>query len=341
METLIGKSLDELKQVAVAIGAKPFVGKQLADWTYVKRVSDFDSMTNISAEKRRVLAENFEVGLSAPVNVAESADGTRKYLFKVGSHFVESVYIPEKDRATLCLSTQVGCKMNCQFCATGKQGFSAHLSAAQMLNQLFSIPESKQLTNVVFMGMGEPFDNMENVLRTLDVMTADYGLAWSPKRITVSTVGLLPGLRRFLAASKCHLAVSLHNPISEERQRIMPAEKAFPIRSVVEEIKLHDFSGQRRVSFEYTLFEGVNDQPRHIKALSELLDGLECRVNLIRFHNVPGVGLKGASQEALERFRDALNAHGITATVRKSRGEDILAACGLLSTKELEQSGGE
>ena len=336
MEALLGKTLVELKEVATSLGMKPFVGKQLADWIYKKRVTDVLQMQNISQTNREILSKSFEIGRIAPVDVQVSQDGTKKYLFCVGEHYVETVFIPEEDRATLCVSTQVGCKMNCLFCATGKQGFSAHLTATQILNQIFSIPESERLTNVVFMGMGEPFDNTDNVLRTLEVLTSDYGLAWSPKRITVSTVGLIPGLKRFLEESKCHLAVSLHNPIAEERGAMMPAQKAFPIEKVVEEIKKYDFSGQRRVSFEYTMFKDKNDQPRHVKALLSLLNGLECRVNLIRFHAIPEIGLEGTPMPQMERFRDELNAKGLTTTIRKSRGEDIFAACGLLSTKKKE-----
>lgn len=336
METLLGKSLDELKKIVVSLGMPAFVGKQMADWLYKKRVTDISQMSNISQVNRSKLAEKYRIGTFAPIDVQTSKDGTKKYLFQVGDHFIESVFIPEEDRATLCVSTQVGCKMNCLFCATGKQGFSAHLTTAEILNQIFSIDESLQLTNVVFMGMGEPFDNTDHVLRSLDVLTSDYGLAWSPKRITVSTVGLIPGLKRFLSESKCHLAVSLHNPIAEERQAIMPAQKAFPIEKVVEELKKHDFTGQRRVSFEYTMFKDVNDQPRHVKALLSLLNGLECRINLIRFHTIPGVALQGSPMNQMEKFRDELNAKGLTTTIRKSRGEDIFAACGLLSTKKRE-----
>ncbi len=337
---LLGKTTEELKQLAISLAMPSFVGNQLADWLYKKKVTEFDQMTNLSLANRQKLKEHCIIGFSSPSDCQTSVDGTKKYLFKVGDHYIESVFIPETDRATLCVSTQVGCKMNCLFCATGKQGFSAQLTTSQILNQIFSIPESDQLTNVVFMGMGEPFDNTDNVLRTLDVLTSDYGLAWSPKRITVSTVGLIPGLKRFLSESKCHLAVSLHNPIADERREIMPAQKAFPIESVIEEIKRYDFSGQRRVSFEYTMFKGVNDQPRHINALVSMLDGLECRVNLIRFHTVPDIQLEGTPMEKMIAFRDELNKRGITATIRKSRGEDIFAACGLLSTKKLEKSSG-
>lgn len=331
-------SLDELKQVAQEMSMPSFTAKQIADWLYKKRVSSIDAMSNLSLANRTKLNESYVVGAHAPIQVSTSKDGTKKYLFEVGGRFIESVMIPDGDRATLCVSTQVGCKMGCKFCATGQQGFHGQLSAADILNQIQSIPESQSLTNVVFMGMGEPFDNTDNVLRVLDILTSESGYAWSPKRITVSTVGLIPGLRRFLSESQCHLAVSLHDPIAEERGEMMPAQKAFPIEQVIAEIKKYDFSGQRRVSFEYTMFEGRNDQKRHVDALVKLLSGLECRVNLIRFHAVPGTPFQGASESKMVWFRDQLSAKGITTTIRKSRGEDILAACGLLSTKQLMEN---
>lgn len=331
-------SLDELKQVAQEMSMPSFTAKQIADWLYKKRVSSIDAMSNLSLANRTKLNESYMVGAYAPIQFSTSKDGTKKYLFEVGGRFVESVMIPDGERATLCVSTQVGCKMGCKFCATGQQGFHGQLSAADILNQIQSIPESQSLTNIVFMGMGEPFDNTDNVLRVLDILTSDTGYAWSPKRITVSTVGLIPGLRRFLSESQCHLAVSLHDPIAEERGEMMPAQKAFPIEQVIAEIKKYDFSGQRRVSFEYTMFEGRNDQKKHVDALVKLLSGLECRVNLIRFHAVPGTPFQGASESKMVWFRDQLSAKGITTTIRKSRGEDILAACGLLSTKQLMEN---
>ena len=335
---LLAMSLDELKQVAQEMSMPSFTAKQIADWLYKKRVSSIDAMSNLSLANRTKLNESYVVGAYAPIQVSTSKDGTKKYLFEVGGRFVESVMIPDGERATLCVSTQVGCKMGCKFCATGQQGFHGQLSAADILNQIQSIPESQSLTNIVFMGMGEPFDNTDNVLRVLDILTSETGYAWSPKRITVSTVGLIPGLRRFLSESQCHLAVSLHDPIAEERGEMMPAQKAFPIEQVIAEIKKYDFSGQRRVSFEYTMFEGRNDQKRHVDALVKLLSGLECRVNLIRFHAVPGTPFQGASESKMVWFRDQLSAKGITTTIRKSRGEDILAACGLLSTKQLMEN---
>lgn len=335
---LLGKTLNELKSITAEMELPSFAVKQLCEWLYKKKVSDLEQMTNISLKNRTLLAEKFKVGRTAPVQMAESSDGTKKYLFQVDKGFVESVFIPEEDRATLCVSTQVGCKMGCHFCMTGKQGFAGNLSSGDILNQIFSIPESDRLTNLVFMGMGEPMDNTLAVLNALEILTSDYGYAWSPRRITVSSVGLIPGLKVFLEESQCHLAISLHNPISNEREDMMPAQKAYPIKDVMSLLKKYDFSHQRRLSFEYTLFGGKNDTMRHARALVDLIDGMPCRVNLIRFHEIPGADeFKRSTEEQTIWFRDYLNDNRITATIRKSRGEDILAACGMLSTAAREQ----
>lgn len=329
----VAMTLDELKNAAKELGMPAFTGAQVAKWLYEKGVRDIDEMTNLSKANREKLKARYEVGGMDPIDCQKSVDGTIKYLFPTASgKFVETVYIPDGDRATLCVSSQVGCRMNCRFCMTGKQGFSGQLTAADILNQLYSLPERETLTNVVFMGQGEPLDNLDNVLRATEILTADYGYAWSPKRITVSTVGLRKGLKRFLDESECHLAVSLHNPFADQRARLMPAENSYALREIVTLLREYDFTHQRRLSFEYTMFEGVNDTPAHAKELLRLLDGLECRMNLIRFHPVPGVDLKGTSEEGMLRFRDYLTGHGLFSTIRASRGQDIFAACGLLST---------
>ena len=326
MEALLGKTLTELQDVALSVGLQKFAGKQLAEWLYVKRVTSFDQMTNISLKGREALQANYTIGRHAPIREAVSIDGTKKYLFEVGEQFIESVYIPEDDRATLCVSTQAGCKMGCRFCMTGTLGFHGHLSAADILNQIFYFDD---LTNVVFMGEGEPMDNLDNVLRALEIMTADYGCAWSPKRITVSTVGI-PAMKRFLEQSECHLAVSMHNPFAIERKEIMPAEKLLSITDIVALLKQYDWSHQRRVSFEYICWAGQNDTPRHAKELLRLLKGLPCRINLIRFHAGVDRAFPASDEKQMEWFRDYLTDNGITTTIRKSRGEDILAACGML-----------
>ncbi len=335
--------MEELQAVATEVGLPKFAGGQLARWLYVARVRSIAEMTNISKEKRAALEEKYEVGLLDYCLKQESKDGTKKYLFpveglQVGTRTeesaVEAVMIPSADRKTICVSCQSGCKMACKFCMTGRQGFHGDLSAADIISQFIAIDEGPELTNAVFMGMGEPMDNYENVMRSIEILTAPWGFAWSPKRITVSTIGVLPTLKRFLEESKCHLAVSLHTPFPEERFSIMPVQKAYPIQDVVSLIKQYDFSGQRRVSFEYTMFGGLNDDPRHAHALARLVRGLECRVNLIRFHRIPDFKYDTASDEAILAFQKALELHGVTATVRASRGQDIFAACGLLAGKQ-------
>lgn len=332
-ETLLGKNPDELKEAAIRAGLPSYTGKQLAQWLYVKRVRSFDEMTNVSKAGREKLASMYDLGVDAPVGSALSSDGTKKYLFPVRENgtAIEAVVIPDADRKTLCVSSQSGCKMGCRFCMTGRQGFHGSLTVAEILNQFISVDESLGLTNAVFMGMGEPLDNYDNVMRAINVLTADWGFAWSPKRITLSSIGVIPNLKRYLDECRCHLAISLHNPFPDEREALMPVQKAYHIEDVIRLIKQYDFSGQRRVSFEYTMFAGVNDTKRHEDALIRLLGGLECRVNLIRFHQIPDFPYITTSDRVMENFRDRLNAHGITCTIRASRGEDILAACGMLA----------
>lgn len=331
-------SLVELQSLVKRLGMPGFTAAQIASWLYGRRVATIDEMTNLSLKNRELLKQNYEVGAAAPVDEMRSVDGTVKYLYKVGdNHFVEAVYIPDGDRATLCVSSQVGCKMNCKFCMTGKQGFTASLTVNQIINQIHSLPEHDKLTNVVMMGMGEPLDNLDEVLKALDILTAPYGYAWSPKRITLSTVGLRKGLQRFIEESDCHLAVSLHSPVPAQRSELMPAEKAFSITEVVDLLKNYDFSKQRRLSFEYIVFKGLNDSQVYAKELLKLLRGLDCRVNLIRFHAIPGVDLEGADMDTMTSFRDYLTSHGLFTTIRSSRGEDIFAACGMLSTAKQEE----
>ena len=350
MKPLLGLTLDELKATAVGLGLPAFVGKQMADWIYRKHVGSIDEMRNLSKAAREKLSASYTIGASAPIDEQRSVDGTVKYLYNTAQgDFIETVFIPDGDRGTLCVSSQVGCKMHCKFCMTGRQGYAASLTAADILNQLHSLPERERLTNVVFMGQGEPFDNLDEVLRATQVLTAEWGWAWSPKRITVSSVGLAKGLRRLLDESSCHLAISLHHPIPEGRAMLMPAEKAFGITDVVHLLEQYDFcrkasrdvdyeegAKQRRLSFEYIVFAGVNDTLRHADALLALLRNLDCRVNLIRFHDIPDTDLHGVDDEKMTRFRDYLTSHGLFTTIRASRGQDIFAACGLLSTAKQE-----
>ena len=334
-KALLGMTLYELKEACRALGMPAFTGGQIAKWMYTHHVKQIDEMTNISKNNRAKLAEAYTIGCNEAIDAQHSKDGTIKYLFPThDGKFVETVYIPENDRATLCVSCQVGCKMNCLFCQTGKQGFEGSLTATDILNQVYSLPEVDKLTNIVFMGQGEPMDNLDAILKTTEILTASYGWGWSPKRITVSSVGVKNKLKRFLDESDCHVAISLHSPFPEQRAQLMPAQKGMPIEEVIDLLHNYDFSHQRRLSFEYIVFSGVNDTHQHAQAIVNLLRGLVCRVNLIRFLQIPGVALHGASEAKMEELRDYLTAHGVFTTIRASRGEDIFAACGLLSTSK-------
>ena len=336
-EYLYGQTLPQLEALCNRLEMPRFAAKQIARWLYDKHATTIEAMSDLSARHRALLAETYEVGFTAPEKVSISADGTKKYLYRTSqNHFIESAYIPDGDRATLCISSQAGCRMGCRFCATGRQGLQHSLSTNEILNQIGSLPERERLTNVVFMGMGEPLDNLDSLLPTLEILTSAWGFGWSPTRITVSTAGVASRLERFLDATQVHLAVSLHNPFPHERAEIMPVEKAWPIREVVEILRRYDFTHQRRVSFEYIVMSGFNDSPRHIRELCRLLDGIKCRINLIRFHKIPGSPYFSPDDRAMIAFRDALTAKGIHTTIRTSRGEDIQAACGLLSTAQNE-----
>lgn len=338
LQPLIGLTLEQLKEVALECGMPGFAGMQMAKWLYDKRVTSIDEMTNLSKPARAKLAGKWCVGRTSPLTKAESTDGTVKYLFDgVGGRDIEAVMIPDRDRATLCISSQAGCKMNCRFCMTGRQGWHGNLSASQIINQVLSVEESEALTNIVFMGMGEPMDNLEAVLTTIDILTAPWGMAWSPKRITVSSIGKLKELKQLLDTTKVHIAISVHSPYSDERAGLMPVENAYPITEVMKLLRGYDFAHQRRLSVEYIMWQGVNSDLRHADALARLVKGTDCRVNLIRFHAIPGVELRPCSEGEMTRFRDRLNALGITATIRASRGEDIMAACGMLAGKAKPQ----
>lgn len=353
---LLGKTPEELKAIAVECGLPSYAGGQIAQWLYKKKVRTIDEMTNLSKAGREKLSERYETGAVAYSDCQESVDSTKKYLFpvtcafqgglnrietsepgKIESSSIEAVMIPELDRKTLCVSSQAGCKMGCRFCMTGRQGFHGNLSAADILSQFVSVDEAESLTGTVFMGMGEPLDNYDNVKRAIDVLTADWGFGWSPKRITLSSIGVLPALKRYLDETRCHLAISMHDAFPDERGELMPVQKSYPLKDVVNLIRQYDFTGQRRVSFEYTMFSGHNDDKRHADAIIRLLSGLECRVNLIRFHKIPDFPYVSSSEGVMEVFRDRLNKAGITSTIRASRGEDIFAACGMLAGKHKQQ----
>jgi 23S rRNA (adenine2503-C2)-methyltransferase len=338
-KSLFGQTLNQLQEVVAELGLPKFTAKQIATWLYKSEINSIDEMSNLSKGARTKMNDIYDFGLEKPLTVSTSTDGTKKYLFKVGEQqFIEAALIPQTSRSTLCVSTQVGCKMGCKFCATGKQGFQANLTTNQILNQLRSIPEFSSISNLVYMGMGEPLDNLENLMNSLEILTSDWGYAWSPKRINVSSIGVVPAMKHFIEHSNCHLAISLHNPFDEERSAIMPVNNKYHLKEIINELHKHDFGRQRRISFEYIVFSGMNDTPRHVKELSKLLNGLRCRINLIRWHNIPGADYPGTNEKRILEFQQELMAKGITTTIRASRGQDIDAACGLLSTKEMVKS---
>ncbi|MEG2318473.1 MAG: 23S rRNA (adenine(2503)-C(2))-methyltransferase RlmN [Rikenellaceae bacterium] len=333
---LYGMTLPELNKLVVSLGAKPFVARQIAGWLYNKEVREISQMTNLSQSFRDVLCVDYEVGSIIFSSVDSSVDGTRKYLFPtLNGGAIESAYIPDKERATLCVSSQVGCKMMCSFCMTGRQGFKGNLSTGEILNQIRNIEESDKLTNVVYMGMGEPLDNVDNVLKSIEILTAPWGYAWSPTRITLSTIGVIPALHRYLDESKAHLTISLHGSSAQKRGEIMPIENKYSIEEVIDLVSEYDFTHQRRISFGYIMFSGLNDSAADAERICNLLRGINhCRVNLIPFHEIPDSELRPSSRERMEDFRDYLTRKGVITTIRSSRGQDIDAACGLLSTKQ-------
>lgn len=337
-ENLIGKTLDELTEIALAEGFRRFVGAQLADWIYKKRVRSIDEITNLSVAARQKLSEKFVIGLVDACDVQTSKDGTRKYLFATAKgNNIEAVYIPSPNSKTLCISSQAGCRMGCKFCMTGRMGFLENLSAGAIVGQLMDVSEAAELTNTVLMGMGEPLDNMDNVMRAIQIVTAPWGLAWSPTRITLSTIGVNANLGKFLDSTRVNLAISLHNPFHDERLALMPVENANAIAKTIEIVRSRDFTHHRRLSFEYIMFEGVNDSERHLRELVKLLSGMrEVRVNLIRFHQIPDSPLRGSSADTIKWFNTELNRAGILTTTRSSRGEDIFAACGMLSASKTQ-----
>ncbi len=336
---LLGQTRDEILEVVKNSGFPSYTTGQITDWLYKKKASSIDAMSNLPKKIREQLKENYDLGVSVPVRVQISTDGTKKYLFATTpGKYIETAMIPEEDRVTVCVSSQVGCKMGCLFCMTAKQGFQGQLSSGQIINQLTSIEESDRITNIVYMGMGEPFDNLDAVLKSIEILTSEWGFGMSPRRITVSTIGIIPGMVTFLEKTRAHLAVSLHTPFDDERQKLMPVQIAYPIDEVISVIRGWDFERQRRISFEYIMFDGLNDTQKHVKELARLLNGIKCRINLIRFHPVPGTHIESSNDEKIQKFKDMLNRKGILTTIRASRGQDIYAACGLLSTKELTKS---
>ena len=329
---MFGQTRDEIEITVRKMNLPGYTTDQICTWLYRKETTAFHDMTDIAKTVRQRLTEEFDFSLSDPIKTSRSSDGTQKYLFSVQSgKFVETVFIPEKTRGTLCLSTQIGCRWACKFCHTGQLGFHGNMTTGEILNQYRSLPDRKQVDHFVFMGMGEPLDNLDNVLKSLQVMCSEWGYGLSPSRVTVSTVGILPGLKRFLAECRCHLAVSLHSPFPNERSALMPVERLHPIREIVDTIRRFPIENQRRVSMEYVLLRDINDSRRHAAGLVELIRDLRSRINLIPYNPIPNVDLEPAPTDRILAFQNFLKSRGLTATIRKSRGWDVGAACGMLS----------
>ncbi|HVN57293.1 MAG TPA: 23S rRNA (adenine(2503)-C(2))-methyltransferase RlmN [Bacteroidales bacterium] len=301
---------------------------------YRRRIHDFQDMTNIQKSLRTYLSGKFVSGLSSPLKSESSADMSVKYLFScAGDRIHESVYIPEKGRITICVSTQSGCRMGCPFCVTGSMRFNGNLSAGEIVNQVISTPGSEGVTHVVFMGMGEPLDNTDEVIKACRILTAGWGLSLSPTHITVSTVGLTDGVRRFLNESDCNLTFSLLSPFSDERMSVVPAEKKWPSSEIIEMISAYPSPKKRRFTIGYLMMEGINDSDRHLAELIKIVKGTGMRVNILPYHRVDGNGPFPSGQARINLFRNILMQSGISASVRRSRGGDISAACGMLAGK--------
>ncbi len=307
---------------------------QIAEWLYRHHADSLDQMTNVSLTDRRRIAELAEVRVSSPTECKVSADGTKKYAFATdGGDVVESALIPEGERMTLCISSQVGCRVGCAFCATGAMRLRGNLSAGEILNQYRSIPEREHITNVVYMGMGEPLDNLNAVVDSVELLTSPHGYGLSNRRVTLSTVGKPAPLARFLKRCDVRLAVSLHTPFQQQRRELMPGTRGYDLNELVTMLRERAREDRRRVSFEYVMLHDINDSLSHADATAQLLSGMHTRVNLIPFHPWPGNDMQPSSPARIERFRAQLERHGLTATVRATRGLDIEAACGLLATR--------
>lgn len=340
METkknLFGLKLSELQDIVDSEGFPRFSAKQLTDWIYRKQICDFDLMSNLSLQQRIILKSKYTVSPNQFSQIAESVDGTKKYLFPIeNSNSVEAVSIPDNERLTICISSQAGCTLGCKFCQTGKMKFGKNLTSSEILSQLTTLPDFEDITNIVFMGMGEPLLNFENVKNTVEILTSTWGFGMSKTRITLSTVGIIPELEKFMENPFCELAISLHNPFHEERLKIMPIENKYPISEVINSLKKIDSGELKKISFEYIVFKNYNHSNEHVNQIAKLLNGLPAKINLMNYHKIEGLDYESPSREEMEVFQQKLMQKGITTTIRKSKGIDIAAACGLLSTLKKE-----
>ena len=335
---LMGYTRDQLESLLAELGEKPYRGRQLFKWLYNNRRYDFEHMTDFSKQLRSVLDERFTIRGLEIAERKKSADGTEKFAFRLeDGHLIESVIIPDDERTTVCISSQAGCALGCRFCATGTMGLARDLTIGEIVGQLIFMREiygQACFSNVVFMGMGEPFNNYQNVMESLRIMTDSLALGIAAKKITVSTSGVTPKIRRFAdSGSKCRLAISLHAATQEKRVKIMPLAETFALDKLVEAIRYYTDRTGYRVTFEYVLLEGFNDSFDDVLALSQLIQGIPCKINLLAYNPVPGLPYRRPSDQAVDRFARELYPRAPAVTVRKSRGQDIEAACGQLAAR--------
>jgi 23S rRNA (adenine2503-C2)-methyltransferase len=329
---LCGLTADGIYELIRTSGFSAVHAVSIANSIYKKSNSDISSIAKIPKRLKEELNNVARSGICLPVTAEVSIDRSVKYLFRTeeGNEF-ETVFIPDKKRNTVCVSTQSGCRMGCSFCNTARYGFRANLTVGEIVNQIVAIPEARKVTHVVFMGMGEPMDNLENVLKACSIITAEWGLAISSRRITVSTVGILPGVEQFLQRSDCNLTLSLYSPFSEERQKVIPAEFKYPARQIIDVMKNYRIKKKRRLSIAYVMIKDLNDTECHLESLKSNLRGSQIRVNLLQYHQGLTDQNCSSSAERMQFFKHNLIISGISASIRMSRGADISAACGLLA----------
>ncbi len=330
---LCGITPDELDGLMISDNYDSGMSVRILKKLYKKRPAAISDITNVSKKLKDILTEIACTGILYPVSTQVSDDKTKKYLFRTedGKEF-ETVFIPDKKRKTICVSTQSGCKMGCRFCVTARYGFRGNLSSREILSQIIGIPEAEGITHIVFMGMGEPMDNLDNVLKACEIITAEWGLSISRRNVTVSTVGITPGVRRFLETSDCNLTLSLHSPFGDERQENIPVEKVYPVNEIINLMKNFTVRNKRRLSISYIMLNELNDTDRHLNALIELFKGSVIRINLLPYHQSGDENFEPSTSERMDYFKHKLVESGISASIRKSRGEDITAACGLLAS---------
>lgn len=330
---LCGSTADEIFRYIEPSGFTISQAISITNNIYKKKTIEIAQISKIPGKLKDLLEVNAISGIFNPVAREVSTDLSVKYLFRTDSGIeFETVFIPDKKRATVCVSTQSGCRMGCPICVTASFGFHGDLSAGEIVNQILGIPEANEVTHVVFMGMGEPMDNLKNVLKACEIITAEWGLTISPRNVTVSTVGITPGVLQFLKLSDCNLTLSLHSPFKEERMGIIPVEKRYPMKVIIELMKDYPVKKKRRLSLAYVMIKDFNDTDHHLEGLKSLLKNSKIRVNLLPYHQIGKDSNSSSTAERMHYFKHNLVISGISASVRKSRGIDISAACGQLAS---------